>query len=97
MVQFVHQYVQALLSGQAAAGQMLGVNIYGTDRETYVINLTVLAMLGVIMKKISEVAPAVTDQVWIDALGHALDQSAQQPWPAALLGQVNPNDPPAVA
>ncbi|MFC7276214.1 hypothetical protein ACFQS1_19655 [Paractinoplanes rhizophilus] len=97
MAQFVHQYVSQLVQGQERAAQMLDVDIYGVDRSTWVMNLTVLTMLGVVMKKVSEVAPVVTDQVWIDALGHALDQSAQQPWPAGLLGQVNPNEPPAVA
>lgn len=96
MADFVHQYVEALLPGQAAAGQLLGLNIYGIDRQSYVVNLTVLAMIGVVMKKISEVAPQVTDQVWLDALNRALDASAQSPWSANMLNQVNPNTPPAV-
>lgn len=96
MAQFVHQYVQELLKGQAHAGQLLGVNVYGTSRETYVMNLAVLTMIGVVMKQISAVAPLVTDAVWIDALGRALDASAQAPWPAAMLNQVDPNTPPPV-
>lgn len=96
MPQFVHQIVKPLLDGQASAGQLLGVNMYGIDRQSYVINLTVLTLLGVVMKKISEIAPAVTDQVWLDALGHALDASAQAPWSAAMLNQVDPNASPAV-
>lgn len=96
MAQFVHQYVSELVRGQAAAGQLLGVNTYMVDRQTWVLNLTVLTMIGTVMKKISEVAPAVTDQVWLDALGHALDANAQFPWPPDLLNQVNPNEPPPV-
>lgn len=96
MAQFVHQYVSRLVEGQAAAGQMLGVNVYKVDRETWVLNLTMLTAIGMVMKKISEVAPAVTDQVWLDALNHALDASAQAPWPQALLDQIDPNEPPAV-
>jgi hypothetical protein len=96
MAEFVHQYVEALLPRQATAGQMLGVGIYTTDKQTYVINLTVLTMIGVIMKKISEVAPAVTDAVWIDALDHALDASAASPWSQAMLDQVDPNATPSV-
>lgn len=96
MAQFVHQYVSQLVQGQARAAQMLGVNIYGADRSTWVMNLTVLTMLGVVMKKVSEVAPAVTDQVWLDALNHALDQSAQQPWPPDLLNRVDPAATPSV-
>lgn len=96
MAQFVHQYVAELVKGQAAAGQLLGVNTYRVDRETWVLNLTILTMIGVVMKKISEVAPAVTDQVWLDALNHALDSSVQAPWPTDLLNQVDPNETPPV-
>ena len=96
MAQFVHQYVSELVKGQAAAGQLLGVNTYRVDRETWVLNLTILTMIGVVMKKVSEVAPAVTDQVWLDALNHALDSSAQAPWPPGLLDQIDPNEPPSV-
>jgi hypothetical protein len=96
MAQFVHQYVQPLLQGQARAGQMLGVGVYGVDRESYVLNLTLLTLIGVVMKKVSEVAPAVTDAVWLDALNHALDASAGSPWPQAMLDQVDPGATPAV-
>jgi hypothetical protein len=96
VAQFVHQYVETLLPKQASAGQMLGVSIYGTDRQTYVLNLTVLTLIGVVMKKISEVAPAVTDAVWLDALSHALDASAASPWSQAMLDQVDPDATPAV-
>jgi hypothetical protein len=96
MADFVHQYVEALLPGQAAAGQMLGVNVYAVDKQSYVINLTVLTLLGTIMKTISAVAPQVTDQVWLDALNHALDASADSPWSAAILAQVDPNQPPSI-
>lgn len=96
MAQYVHQYVSTLLKAQASAGQLLGVNTYRVSREAYVMNLTVLTMLGVVMKKISEVAPTVTDAVWLDALNHALDASVQVPWPQAMLDQVDPNEPPSV-
>jgi hypothetical protein len=94
VAQFVHQYVTALLNGQKIAGRKLGVDVYGVGREAYVVNLTVLAMLGVIMKKISDVAPAVTDQVWLNALSEALDASEALPWPAGMLAQIDPNAPP---
>lgn len=90
MAQFVHQYVSQLLKSQAAVGPQVGVDIYGVARELYVVDLTLLTMLGVIMKKISEVAPTVTDQVWIDALNSALDSSPELPWPADVLNQVKP-------
>jgi hypothetical protein len=91
MAQFVHQYVSRLLEGQAKAGRKLGVDVYAIGREPYVIDLTILTMLGVIMKQISAVAPAVTDQVWLDALNQALDASEALPWPVGVLNQVNPD------
>lgn len=90
MAQFVHQYVTELLKRQDAVGIQLGVDIYGVDRQLYVVDLTILTALGVIMKQITAVAPAVTDQVWIDALSHALDGT----WPPDMLNQVDPNAPP---
>lgn len=91
MAQYVHQYVSALLNGQHVAGRKIGVDVYFTPREQYVTNLTILTLLGVIMKKISEVAPAVTDAVWLDALNHALDEDAANPWPANALAQIDPD------
>lgn len=96
MADFVHQYVEALLPGQAAAGQLIGINLYGVDRQSYVINLTVLTLIGMVMKTISQVAPQVTDQVWLDALNHALDSTPESPWSVNMLNQVDPNTPPAV-
>jgi hypothetical protein len=95
MAQFVHQYVKELLDRQAAVGPQLGVGIYGVSRELYGINLTLLTLLGVVMKTISEVAPVVTDQVWIERLNHALDANEASPWPAYVLNQVDPNAPPS--
>lgn len=91
MATYVHQYVKVLLDGQVTAGKLLGVDVWGVDKQTYVIDLTLLTLIGVVMKKISEVAPAVTDQVWLDALNHALDASPDLPWPPNILTQTNPN------
>ena len=96
MAQYVHQYVTELLRGQTTAGQLLGVDVYGVARESYVTNLTVLTLIGMVMKKISEVAPAVTDAVWLDALNHALDSSPALPWPPDMLAQVKPGTTPPV-
>lgn len=96
MAQFVSQYVQQLVLGQVQAAKMLNVNLYGISREQWVLLLVIDTAIGVVMKKVSEVAPTVTDAVWIDALNHALDTSAQVPWPADLLNQVDPTQPPAV-
>lgn len=95
MAQFVHQYVEQLVAGQAAAAQMLNVNLYGIDRQSWVMLLTVDTAIGVVMKAISDLT-GVTDQQWVDALNHALDSSAQSPWPDALLNQADPTQSPAV-
>lgn len=92
MAEFVHNYVSAMLAGQVAAGKLIGVSVYKVDGQTYAINLTVLTLLGMIMKKISEVAPQVTDQVWLDALAHALDSSEANPWPANIVNQIDPEE-----
>lgn len=94
MAQFVHQYVTELIKHQASVKPRLGVDIYGVDRQLYAVNLTLLTLIGVVMKTVSEVAPAVTDAVWIDRLAHALDPSGE-PW-GALLAQVDPNAPPPI-
>lgn len=94
MAQFVHQYVAELLKRQESAGQILGVSPLHADKQTYVVDLTLLTLIGVVMKKISEIAPAVTDAVWIDALNHALDSSGAAPWPDWILNQYDPNNPP---
>lgn len=97
MAQFVHQYVEALVPAEAAAAQMLGVNIYGVPRETWIMFLTLNTAIGVVMKALSDANPAIfTDAAWLNALNHALDQSASSPWAAALLNQVDPTQPPAV-
>lgn len=91
MAQFVHQYVKALLDGQVEAGKQVGLGVYYIDRQTYLLNLTTLTIIGTVMKKISELVPTVTDQVWLDALGHALDSSPELPWPQDMLNQLDPN------
>lgn len=96
MAQYVHQYVSAMLAGQVSAGKLIGVSVYKIDRQTYAVNLTLLTLLGMVMKKISEVAPQVTDQVWLDALNHALDSDEANPWPVNIVNQIDPEDPPTV-
>ena len=91
MAQFVHQYVGELLKRQHLVAQaypdVIGTDPMYSSRQLYNLNLQVLLMIGTVMKKISEVAPQVTDQVWIDALNHAIDSSPQAPWPDWVLNQ----------
>lgn len=86
MAQYVHQYVDALLRKQVEWAQLLGVNITSSDQQTYLVNITQLAVTGVVMKKISELVPAVTDQVWLDALGEVTAGD----WPQWILQQQPP-------
>jgi hypothetical protein len=94
VAQFVHQYVAELLKRQHRLAQaqpdFIRTDPMYTNPGAYSINLMTLILLGTIMKKISEIAPLVTDQVWLDALDHALDASDQLPWPAWILNQ-DPN------
>lgn len=85
MAQYVHNYVEAMLPGQVFAGQLLGADIKHADRQTYAVNLTVLTLIGMVMKVISTYNPLITDAVWVDALNHALDADALNAWPADLL------------
>jgi hypothetical protein len=94
MAEFVHQYVGEILKRQHILAQtypdVINTDPMLTDRTRYSMNLQAIMFIGVIMKVISEVAPQVTDQVWLNALDHALDASDQNPWPDWILNQ-DPN------
>lgn len=87
MADFVNQYVAALLSAQHDLAQTypdtIGTDPLYSDRKSYNLNLMMLILIGMVMKKISDVAPQVTDAVWQDALAHAIDGT----WPAWILNQ----------
>lgn len=91
MAQYVHQYVEQMLKRQHQLAQtypdFIKTDPMFSAPGPYSVNLMTLILLGVVMKKISEVAPQVTDQVWIDALDHAIDASGAQPWPDWVLNQ----------
>lgn len=80
------EYVPYLLAGQTAAAQTVGVNIYGVARELYVTNLSVLAMLGMVIKALHDHG-VVLDAEWQTRL----DAAFAGPWPPDLLNQVDPN------
>jgi len=91
MAQYVHQYVAELLKREHQLAQAYPEFIktdpmYSTPGP-YAMNLMTLILIGVVMKKISEVAPQVTDAVWLDALNHATDSSPELPWAPWVLNQ----------
>lgn len=91
MAQYVHQYVSALLPAQVTAARMIGTDIYKIQREMYVVNLSLLALIGVIAKALNDKG-IVLDAEWQTRLNAAIDGT----WPADILGQVDPDEPPAV-
>lgn len=82
----VPDYVAELLRRQAAVSDQVGAYIFGVSRETYCINVTVLTLLGVVMKAMVDKG-AITDAEWLTRLDHALDGT----WPSWIVGQVNPD------
>lgn len=82
----VPEYVDPLLRGQISAANLLGIDIMHAGKDLYDVNLTVLALIGVVMKALNDKG-VVLDAEWLDRLGHALDGS-WQPW------IVNQTDPP---
>lgn len=91
MAQFVADYVTYLLPRQVTVGDKLGVHMYAVGRELYVTNLTLLTLVGVLMKALNDKG-VVLDAEWIDRLNHALDGT----WDPNILGQVDPAIPPHV-
>jgi hypothetical protein len=86
MAQFVEAYVEELLKRQQATttGQ-LGVSLLLVGPELYKVDLTILVMIGVVMKALNDKG-VVLDAEWISRLDAALDG----PWPAWILNQTNP-------
>lgn len=81
-------YVPYLLAGQKTAAQKAGVNLYGIDRQAYVVNLSTLALIGMVIKALHDKG-VVPDGEWLTRLNAAYDG----PWPAGLLSQIDPNAP----
>jgi hypothetical protein len=86
MAQFVEAYVEELLKRQQAAttGQ-LGVSLLLVGPELYKVDLTILVMIGVVMKALNDKG-VVLDAEWISRLDAAL----AGPWPDWILNQTNP-------
>jgi hypothetical protein len=86
MAATVPEYVVVLLPAQNSAAIQLGVDLYAIGRETYVSNLAVLTIIGVLMKALNDHG-VVLDAEWQTRLNGALAGS----WPAWLLNQQDPN------
>jgi hypothetical protein len=86
VAQFVPTYVEELLRRQQAAttGQ-LGVSLLLVGPELYKVDLTLLVMLGTIMKALNDKG-VVLDAEWLTRLDAALDG----PWPDWIVNQTNP-------
>jgi hypothetical protein len=80
------EYVPYLLAGQVTAGRQAGVDLYGVGRELYVSNLSVLALIGMVVKALNDHG-IVLDAEWLTRLNAAY----AGPWPADLLNQIDPN------
>lgn len=88
-------FVPSLLKGQHNVRHDLGTDILSSNRELYNANLTTLALIGMLMKVIQDVAPQVTDAVWQQRLAVAIDTGPggdRSGWPGWVLLQVPPED-----
>lgn len=84
----VPDYVAELLRRQAAISPQIGTYIFGVGQELYEINVTLLTLLGVVMKAMTDKG-AITDAEWLTRLDHALDGT----WPDWIVGQVDTSIP----
>lgn len=86
MAATIPEYVDPLLRGQIAAAGQLGVDIMAVDKQLYDVDLTLLTLIGVVMKALNDHG-VVLDTEWQTRLNTAL----QGTWPTWILNQVNPN------
>lgn len=86
MAATIPEYVDPLLRAQIAAAAQLGVQVMSVDKQLYDIDLTLLTLVGVIMKALNDKG-VVLDAEWQTRLNTAL----QGTWPAWILNQTNPN------
>ena len=80
------EYVPYLLAGQTAAASSVGVNIYAVSRELYVVNLSLLDLIGMVVKALHDHG-IVLDAEWATRL----DAAYSGPWPADMLNQIPPS------
>jgi hypothetical protein len=81
-------YVQVLLRRQISATGNLGVDITQASRELYLTNVSLLVLIGVVMKALNDKG-VVLDAEWQTRVNAAL----QGTWPDWIIAQVNPDKP----
>jgi hypothetical protein len=81
----IPEYVDPLLRGQISAAAQLGVNILAVDKQLYDVDLTLLTLIGMVMKALNDHG-VVLDAEWQTRLNSALTGS----WPTWVITQVPP-------
>jgi hypothetical protein len=84
----VVDYVQVLLRRQNAAVDKLGLRLTAVDRQAYLIDVSLLVLIGVLMKALNDKG-VVLDAEWQTRVNSAL----QGTWPDWILAQVDPDAP----
>lgn len=96
MVTWSAQFVSPLLKGQHSVRNDLGTDVMSGSRDLYNQNLTTLALIGMVMKAVQDIAPAVaTDAFWQARLAVAIDTGSggdRSGWPGWVLAQISPED-----
>src|SRR5690349_23408975 len=76
MAAWSSQFVPPLLKGQHAISDQLGTDVMSTSGELYNINLTTLALIGMVMKAVQDIVPTTaTDAWWQDRKSTRLNSS----------------------
>jgi len=86
MAATIPEYVDPLLRRQRYAAQILGSDVMTADPQAYAINVSLLAIIGVLMKALNDKG-VVTDAEWLARLDVALAGD----WPAWITQQQIPN------
>jgi hypothetical protein len=81
-------YVQVLLRRQISAVDKLGLKLTGVQRETYLVDVSLLVLIGVLMKALNDHG-VVLDAEWQTRVNAALGGT----WPDWILAQIDPDAP----
>ena len=81
-------YVQVLLKRQISATSSLGIDITQVGRDLYLVDVSLLVLLGVVMKALNDKG-VVLDVEWQTRVNAALAGV----WPDWILDQVDPDKP----
>jgi hypothetical protein len=81
-------YVQVLLRRQIAAVDKIGLRLTAVDRQSYLIDVSLLVLIGVLMKALNDKG-VVLDAEWQTRVNGALAGT----WPDWILAQIDPDAP----